>query len=144
MIFYYKLKSIFSYFSQIHVRNLKKLAICFKLQSIFILAICRQKRKICTSFCALEGLFLTNWNHYFSNISINTNVFSSFKMILKIGNTGPLYPSKFFIDTLSGLLLLLLFLFVCLFFFIIANFGTTCWLSIISYSMCALGIIFDF
>ena len=47
-------------------------------------------------------------------------------------------PSKFFIDTVSGLLLLL-FSFFC---FIIANFGTTCLLSIISYPMCALGIIF--
>ena len=44
-----------------------------------------------TSFCALVGLFLTKLYHYF-NISINTNVFSLFKVpvALKVADTAPL------------------------------------------------------
>ena len=44
-----KLESLFSNFSKIHRRNLKKLANFFKLQSVSILVIRRQKRLILVS-----------------------------------------------------------------------------------------------
>lgn len=54
-----------SYFFKIHMKDLNKLAIFFKLLSISIPAICRQKWTTLVSV-GVVGLFLTKFNHYFS------------------------------------------------------------------------------
>ena len=84
-----KLESLFSNFSKIDRRNLKKIDQLFQV-AIHFHPNHPQTKMIDTSFCALVWLFLTKLNHYF-NVPMDTNMFFSlFKVTLKIGDSAPL------------------------------------------------------
>ena len=86
-----KPQSIFSHFSKILQRNVKKLANFFKLQSISILSMHSQPKMNNTSFCALVELLLTKLNH---NINVYIDVFAV-NSDTKIGDGAPFMIERY-------------------------------------------------